>query len=220
MAERDGYYRTKFPVFYALEMRDWKGAAALVPVADALPEDAAMTWWARALADGHLRRAQQAQTDLAKFDAMLAEMRKGPYAYEANSTGSQIYRDEIVAWASFAAGKQYDAIASMRKAADLQDKVGQAEVDIPAREMLGDMLLESRQPREALAEYRVSLKLSPGRFNGLYHAGMAAEESGDKADAAHYYATLLRETDNGADSARDGLAHAKTFLAAHQAGGN
>lgn len=220
MSDRNGYYLTKFPVFYALEMRDWKGAAALQPIPGALPDQATMTWWARAIADGHMRHAPQAQADLAQYDALIAEMRKGSDAYMADATGAQIERDEVLAWASFAAGKQYDALEDMRKAADLQDKVGQGEVDIPAREMVGDMLLLSHEPKQALAEYRVSLKLSPGRFNGLYHAGMAAEESGDKTAAAHYYAALLSATDNGAASSRAGLAHARSFMAANQTAGN
>ncbi len=212
MADRDGYYRTKFPVFYALEMENWQAAAALQPVADARPGQAAMTWWARAIADGHLHRANQAQTDLAQFDVLMNEARKGSNAYEADSTGAQIERYEVVAWAGFAAGEQHDALENMRKAADLQDKVGQNEVDIPAREMLADMLLELHQPAQALTEYRVALKLSPGRFNGLYHAGEAAEASGDKAAAAYYYTALLQSTDNGANSTRPELAHARSVV--------
>jgi len=213
-----GYYRTKFPVFYALEMRDWRTAAGLEPVPGARPEDATLTWWARAIADGHLHHAEQAAADLAQFDALMAEVKKGPDAYEADSTGAQIARNEIAAWASFAAGERDDALAHMRAAADLQDKVGQGEVDIPAREMLGDILLELHQPREALAEYRVALKLSPNRFNGLYHAGLAAEETGDKAAAREFFGALLKSTGNGAESKRPELAHARSFLASdHQA---
>ena len=71
--------------------------------------------------------------------------------------------------------KPVDALKYMRDSADLQDKVGQGEVDIPAREMLADILLELGQAQEALAEYKQALKLSPNRFNGLYNAGRAAE---------------------------------------------
>ncbi|HEV2464910.1 MAG TPA: hypothetical protein VGT04_13980 [Acidobacteriaceae bacterium] len=215
-----GYYRTKFPVFYALERRDWKSAAALQPVEGASPDQVTMTWWARAIADGHLHRADAAKADLKQYDELMSEVRKGSYAYAADSTGAQIERDEIVAWVSYAAGQQADALASMRKAADLQDKVGQAEVDIPAREMLGDMLLETHRPQQALAEYRVSLKLSPGRFNGLYHAGVAAEEAGDKAAAAQYFGELLKSTDGGAESRRPELAKAKAFVASGRAAGS
>jgi tetratricopeptide (TPR) repeat protein len=207
-----GYYRTKFPVFYALEMRDWPSAAALQPVPGALPEDVTLTWWARAIADGHLHRAAQAQADLAQYDVLMAEVRKGRHAYYADSTGAQIERNEVAAWVSFAAGRQDEALKHMRDAADLQDKVGQGEVDIPAREMLADMLLELHQPQLALEEYRASLKLSPNRFNGLFHAGMAAEEAGDKTAAADYFAALLKSTGNGAQSSRPELAHARSFL--------
>jgi tetratricopeptide (TPR) repeat protein len=213
-----GYYRTKFPVFYSLEMRDWPAAAALQPVAGAPPEDVALTWWARAIADGHLHRADQAQADLAHYDALMAEVSKGPHAYYADSTGTQIARNEIAAWASFAAGRQDDALKHMGDAADLQDKVGQGEVDIPAREMLGDMLLELHQPQRALADYRVSLRLSPNRFNGLYNAGIAAEQSGDKAAADGYFAELLKSTGNGAQSARPELAHARSFVSSDHTG--
>lgn len=210
------YYRNKFPVFYSLEMRDWKSASHLAPQAGSPPEIETITWWARAIADGHLGKPDQAQADLAKYDALMVEVKKGRHAYFADSTGAQIGRFEIAGWASFAAGKQDDALKQMRAAADLQDKVGQGEVDIPAREMLADMLLELHQPQQALAEYRVALKLSPNRFNGLYHAGVAAEQAGDKAAAADYYAALLKSTGNGAQSSRPELAHARSFVSGAQ----
>ncbi|MGB6974674.1 MAG: hypothetical protein WBD67_08340 [Terracidiphilus sp.] len=217
MAGRMGYYRTKFPVFYALEMRNWKAAAALRQVPGALPMDASITWWARAIADGHLRHAQQAQADLAQYDAAMAAARKGRQAYDADSTGARVRRNEVAAWASFADGRRDDALKYMRAAADLQDKVGQSEVDIPAREMLADMLLELHQPQEALVEYRVALKLSPNRFNELYNAGVAADESGDKIAAEGYFAALLKSTGDGAHSARPELAHAKSFVSSYRA---
>ena len=177
-----------------------------------LPEDATMTWWARAIADGHLRHAEQAQADLAQYDALMAEVRKGRHAYYADSTGAQIGRNEVAAWSAFAAGQRDEALKQMRQAADLQDKVGQGEVDIPAREMLADMLLELHQPQLALADYRAALALSPNRFNGLYNAGIAAEQAGDKAAAADYFAALLKSTSNGSQSARPELAHARSYL--------
>jgi tetratricopeptide (TPR) repeat protein len=220
---RDGmsdYYRTKFPVFYALEMRAWESAAALQPVSGALPEDATLTWWARAIGDGHLHHARQAQADLAQYDARMAEVRKGRHAYYADSTGAQIERNEVAAWASFAAGQKDDALKHMRDAADLQDKVGQGEVDIPAREMLADMLLESHEPQLALEEYKAALKLSPNRFNGLFNAGVAAEETGDKTAAANYFGALLKSTGNGAQSSRPELAHARSFLSSDRLAAN
>lgn len=207
------YYRTKFPIFYALEMRDWTAAAALQPVQEAPPETQTATYWARAIADGHLHQAQRAQADLAGYDLLVEQLRKGRHGYFADSTGAKIARGEILGWVAFAEANPADAVSHLREAADLQDRVGQGEVDIPAREMLGDVLLESGQANQALLEYQQALRLSPARFNGLYNAGRAAEAVGDKSVAERYYAALLQSTDNGSHSARPELAHARSFVA-------
>jgi tetratricopeptide (TPR) repeat protein len=205
------YYRTKLPVFFALEMRDWKSAAALEPAAGALPETQTMTYWARSIAAGHLREPEQARSNLAVYDSLVEKVRQGRHAYFADSTGAHIVRGEMLAWISFAQGNTADAVKHMRESADLQDKVGQGEVDIPAREMLADILLESGQPQQALLEYEQALQLSPNRFNGLYNAGRAAEAVGDKAQAKRYYSTLLESTGNGSESARPEFEHMKAF---------
>ena len=206
------YYSTKLPIFYALEMRDWPAASAIEPVAGAPPEAQTLTYWARTVAAGHMRQPQAAKADLAAYDASMEQIKKGRHAYFATSTGAQIERGEMLAWVAFANDDAAEAVARMRASADLQDKVGQGEVDIPAREMLGDILLEQGQAHEALAEYRQALALSPNRLNGLYHAGMAAEAAGDKPAAEEYYATLLKSTDNGANSKRPEFDHAKSAL--------
>jgi tetratricopeptide (TPR) repeat protein len=216
MAGMVPYYRSEFPVMYTLEMRDWQAASALKPVPDSTPNVETQTWWARSIAGGHLRHAEQAKADLAKYDALMVEVKNGDHAFVADSTGARITRNEIAGWAAFAAGSNDEALKEMRAAADLQDKVGQGEVDIPAREMLADMLLELHQPQQALVEYRIALKLSPNRFNGLYNAGAAAEAAGDKRAAAEYYAALLKSTGNGANSSRPEMAHAKSFVASEQ----
>lgn len=205
------YYRTKLPVFYALEMRDWKAASALEPVANARPETQTLTYWARTVAAGHLHQPQAAQTNLAAYDSLIEKVKQGRHAYLADSTAARVLRSEMLAWVAFAGDSRADALKHMREAADLQDKVGQDEVDIPAREMLADMLLEFGQPRDALAEYRQALNLSPNRFNGLYNAGRAAEAAGDKAQANSYYTALLKSTDAGSHSTRPEFAQVKAF---------
>jgi tetratricopeptide (TPR) repeat protein len=205
------YYRTEMPIFFGLEMRDWKSVSALEPLAGAPPETQTLTYWARAIAAGHLRQAQQARADLAEYDSLEEKVRKGRHAYFADSTGARISRGEMLAWIAFAEGNSTDALTQMRKSADLQDKVGQGEVDVPAREMLADILLELGQPQQALAEYKEALRLSPNRFNGLFNAGMAAEAIGDRAQAKSYYAALLQATDSGSRSARHEFDHVKAF---------
>jgi tetratricopeptide (TPR) repeat protein len=207
------YYHSKYEVFYALERRDWKSAAALEPPAGSPPEVATLAVWARTVAHGHLRQAEEARADLARYDALMDEVKKGKNSYMAEGTGSKIERAELLGWVAFAEGKQDETLEKMRAAADLQDQVGQGEVDIPAREMLADMLLEFHEPKEALAEYEVALKLSPNRFNGLYNAGVAAEQAGETMKAMQYYSTLLRMTNNGEQSVRPEFKHVNGFLA-------
>jgi tetratricopeptide (TPR) repeat protein len=206
------YYRTKLPIIYNLELRDWKTAAGLKAVAGAPPETQTLTYWARTVAAGHLHQAQQAQANLSDYDALIAKVKQGRHAYFADSTGARIERGEMLAWIAFAENNSTDALKRMREAADLQDKVGQGEVDIPAREMLADILLELGRPRDALVEYKKALVLSPNRFNGLFNAGKAAEGAGDAPQAQLYYATLLKITDNGSQSARPEFDHVRSVV--------
>lgn len=210
------FYRTKLPLFYDLEMRDWKSAGAFEPVAGSSPRALTLVAWGRAVAHGRLRQPEQARADLARFDELLAEIRKGKRAYTAEGTGIKIQRSEMVGWVAFAEGRQDEAFQNMRAAADLQDKVGQGEVDIPAREMLADMLLDSGHAKHALSEYEIALRLSPNRLNGLYNAGRAAEAAGEYARAQAYFAMLMKSTNNGKDSARPELAYARKFVSGAQ----
>ena len=216
MAGMVPYYRTKLPIFYALETNDWQSAAAIEPVAGSPPEVSTLVYWARVIADGHLRQPQRARADLAQFEALMAELKNGSRAYLAEGTGPKIERSEMLAWTAFAEDKPDEALSHMRTAADLQDKVGQAEVDIPAREMLADMLLALGNAQKALAEYEIALKLSPNRLNGLSNAGRAAEAIGDKKKAEFYYLTLLKITSNGQDSTRPAVSRARSFLSSMQ----
>ncbi len=209
-------YREEFPTIYALEMRDWKTAASLTPASGATPEAQMFTYWARILAEGHLHQADAARADLSHYQQLIEAIKKGEHAYFVDSTGMKVAIDEVVAWAAFAQNDVEKAELHMRAAADLQDKVGQGEVDIPAREMLGDVLFESQQPQKALAEYQVALKESPNRFNGLFHAGQAAEAAGNKELASRYFSALLQNTGNGAQSSRSEFAHVRAFLSGEQ----
>ena len=206
------YYKTKLPIFYDLEMRDWNAAAALQPIAGAPPETQTLTYWGRTVAAGHLHQPQKARDNLREYDALIENIRKGRHAYFADSTGARIERGEMLAWSAYADGKPAEALKQMQESADLQDKVGQGEVDIPAREMLADILLELGRPQEALVEYKKALTLSPNRFNGLFNAGMAAEAAGDKALAQSYYATLLKLTADGSQSTRPEFDHVRTVV--------
>jgi len=101
----------------------------------------------------------------------------------------------------------------MGEVADHQDQAGKAEVDIPAREMLADMLFALKQPEKALAEYEKSMKIDPNRFNGLAGAAQAAEVAHQATKASTYSSQLLKNCDDGKHSERPELKNAKILVA-------
>jgi len=199
-----------FAAKYAIERRQWKEGLALEPVKDAPPQTQLMTYWAHAVAAGHLRDAAAAQAALAHYDELLEATRQGPKPYIVEGLKNE--HDVVRAWASYASGKTDEALRLLRSVADLQDKTGKGETELPAREMLADMLLESQRPKEALTEYEVSLRTDPNRFNGLFGAAQAAIQLQQKEKAAGYFAQLLKNC-GGVNSDRPELDQAKTLLA-------
>jgi tetratricopeptide (TPR) repeat protein len=62
---------------------------------------------------------------------------------------------------------------------------------LPARELLGDLLIDLQQPGPALKAYEASLAVAPNRFHALAGAAHAARAAGDNAQARTYSAKLL-----------------------------
>jgi tetratricopeptide (TPR) repeat protein len=198
------------PAKYALERRQWKEALALQPRAGAPPDVQLVTYWGRAVAAGHLHDAVAAQDALKHYDELLEATRKGPRSYIVDGLKNE--HQLVQAWAAYAAGNSDDAVRFLRAVADNQDKVGKAETELPAREMLADMLLDLQRPQEALTEYEISLRIDPNRFNGLYGAAQAAAQIQQKEKAGTYYTQLLKNCE-GIRSDRPELAQAKNLLA-------
>lgn len=202
--------RAHFPAMYALETRDWKGAMALQPPSNAEPYNQAITYWAQAVGAGHLHDIAAARKAVDQFNAMLDATRKGDKPYIAD--GMSTNRDEATSWMDFASGNNDEAVGLLRSVADKQDALGKGEVELPAREMLADMLLEMGRSQEALAEYERSMKVDPNRFNALAGAAHAAEMANQPQKATLYYAQLLKNCSTS-DSDRPELARAKSLLA-------
>lgn len=148
------YVRVRFPSLYLLETHDWKAAQSLPVPLDAEPHFQAVVYWTRAVASGHLHDVGAAQSAVANFDSKLDEVRKTSYAYVADSMTGE--RDEAHAWLAFAQGRMETAVKLISRVADKQDREGKGEVELPAREMLADMLLAGGRPAQALTEYRLS----------------------------------------------------------------
>ena len=100
-------------------------------------------------------------------------------------------------------------------AADHEDQTEKHAVTpgpiMPARELLGDLLMELGRPADALPQYEAAIAKEPNHFRGLYGTGLAAERAGDRARAKKHFETLAAICAQS-DSTRSDLAHAKQVL--------
>jgi hypothetical protein len=180
------------PARYALERRAWAEAASLASASSAFPYTEAMTHFARALGAAHVGRPSVARAAIDSLAAIHARLESGGESYWAEQVAVQRLGAE--AWLARAEGRRADALAAMREAADREDATEKSAVTpgplAPARELLGDLLLDAGRPAEALAEYRRTLAKEPRRFRALDGARRAALGAGDRAAAARYAADL------------------------------
>ena len=146
---------------------------------------------------GHLQRA-------------LAERKLGYWAAQ-----SEVQAKVATAWALRAEGKDAEAIAALRAAADHEDRTEKHAVTpgpiLPARELLGDVLLELNRPAEAVVQYEASIAKEPNRLRGVFGAARAAELAGDRDKARKHYGHLIQQVGGGATD-RPELRQAKAFM--------
>jgi len=204
------YALSKFPALYALELHHWTEAAALTPAAGADPTDKSITHWARAMGAARTGNVAAARQDLAELDSIRKDFLKNKKPSYAQAVADA--QKEVEAWVAHAEGRDEEATKSLRAIAEEEESTGEEPEDIPAREMLADLLLETKHPDQALAEYETDLKFNPNRFNGLYGAASAAEAAGKNEKAAAYYAQLVKVC-AGSNSDRPELGKAKALVA-------
>ena len=208
------YSRAAVPARYAIERGQWAEAARLDdPDTSKFPYADAMRYFARALGAARSGNPDAAEKDVARLREIAEGLKAAKNAYWANEV--EVERTGAEAWIAFAKGQRDQGLSLMRAAADMEDKSEKAAVSpgrlIPARELLGDMLLESGRPAEALVEYEASQIRDPKRFRGFWGAGQAAAQAGNK-DKARLYFTQLVEMAGSADP-RPELAKAREYLA-------
>ena len=90
-----------------------------------------LVYWARLIADGHLRNATQARADLARYNSLVAEVRRGKNAYLVDGTGSRIMQSEVLAWTAFAEGKQADSLPRCALPPTSRTKLARAKSTFP-----------------------------------------------------------------------------------------
>ena len=188
-----------FPARQAIETRDWQAAIALQPL-DTDVSAQGVVYWARAVGAGHRRDRMAAEQASALYRATY-----GPAQLAAAEAHPSSPWAETKAWTLFAQGYVAAAVALLRPVADEQEKGGKGEVELPAREMIGDMLRLSGDASGALKEYQLSLEADPGRFNTLIAAAAVAHKLGRGDLTAKYESTLDHNAPTPAGSARTEL---------------
>ena len=192
------YALAAIPARYSLERRRWEEAAALTVRPANFPwaqfrYAESITHFARALGAARTGNPAAARSEI-EILATIQKSLTGRQGYDW-ATQVEVQHQGALAWAALAEADREGALRWMRSAADLEDRSEKHPVTpgavLPARELLGDMLLEMKRPAEAKVEFEAVLQGAPKRFNATYGAARAAELSGDAKRAGARYTELL-----------------------------
>jgi tetratricopeptide (TPR) repeat protein len=203
------------PARYALERGAWTDAAKLDVHPSRFLYPDALTHFARALGAARSGDVATARAAIEALRTIQDQLTAQKEAYWAEQT--DIQRRSASAWLALLEGHEDEALAEMRHAAAVEDGTEKAAVTpgplAPARELLGEMLLQLKRPQEALAEFERTLQREPNRFRTVYSAARAAALAGDARKARSYYESLVKICARGDQPGRPELAQARAEVA-------
>ncbi|HEX8693733.1 MAG TPA: hypothetical protein VF746_15025, partial [Longimicrobium sp.] len=189
-----GYNFTAMPARYTLERGRWDEAAGLRLPVGAAPHVEAIARFARAVGAARSGRPDAARAEVAALAALRDTLAARRDEYWATIVGAQRLAAE--AWLARAGRDDARAVRLAREAAELEETVEKHPVTpgplLPARELMGDLLLELGRPAEAKAAYEQTLRREPNRARALFGAARAAELAGDRAAARRHYEHFLQ----------------------------
>ncbi len=219
-----GLYATaSIPARVVIEEHRWTEAATLTLPPNTFPGGRyrwteADFYFARALGGARSRDVASARTSLQQLTSIHDDLIHS--GDELSASLVDIQRKTTWAWISFAQGHKDQGLIEMRSAADQEDAIDRPPVApgpiVPVRELLGEMLLDSQQPALALEAFEADLRVAPGRLNGLYGAGRAAEHAGDFRKAENYFSRLIANCPQ-ADAENPAVREAREFLLGRRA---
>jgi tetratricopeptide (TPR) repeat protein len=126
-----------------------------------------------------------------------------------------IMEREVAALIALAGGHRDEAVEILHAAANAEDALppplGLPEPLKPAPELLGEVLLEVGQPREAVGPFERTLKRHANRSLSVLGLARAAAAMGDSTTARRQYEQLLANYD-GADADLPDLAETRAYL--------
>ncbi len=166
----------------ALEQQHWTEAENLVAEPGVQPQVAAISHLAAALGAAHTGNLQAARQHAEQVRRLSSELQEKGEVYWAQQVAIQ--GEEAGGWVAFAEHRTYDALRLLRMAADHEDATEKHSVTPgavrPARELLGDLLMEIHEPKEALMAYRQVLSVAPGRRNAAKGVAEAERATANK----------------------------------------
>jgi tetratricopeptide (TPR) repeat protein len=208
-----GYALSAMPARYSVERGMWQEAAALEPRSSRFAFADAMLWYAKALGAARSGNFEAAEQSAKVLGDTVEALKAAKDNYWATEVGVQ--HQAALAWIAFGRGNKEAALAQMRTAADMEDASGKHPVSpgrlIPARELLAEMLMQSGNPAEALAQYERSQINDPNRLRSLYGAGQAAQAANNRERARYFYDQVSQMIGNS--SSRPEFKQVRDYLA-------
>src|SRR5258706_6650137 len=167
------YAFAAIPARYAVERQRWDDAASLTPYPspsdfpwERFPMAEAITLFARGIGAAHTGNLDEAKKISERLETLRENLTQAKNGYWAEQV--EIQRRAVAAWIARAEKKDQEALKLMRAAADLEDTTEKNAVTpgsiVPARELLGEMLLDLANPAQGLKEFEISSRAHPNRF--------------------------------------------------------
>lgn len=187
------YAYAAIPARFAVERGDWRETVKLRLHPAEFPWQRfgwceAIIHFAQGVGAARTGHITGAKNSLKRLETLRDLDRAADKTYTAGQI--EIQRLAVAAWIAAAENRNEEALRLMRASAALEDSTEKDNVTpgaiIPARELLGELLLTLNQPAAALQELETSLQRTPNRRNALYRAAQAAREAGDPVKADRY----------------------------------
>lgn len=198
-AAAGAYNWQAMPARLALEREDWAAAADLEVHVDRVHQSVAIRHFARGVGlarTGELEGARGERGRLAEIERGLDDAGETYWARVVEAQGLA-----VEGWILSADRRFDEAVDRMSAAAELEERVEKHPVTpgpiLPAREMLGEILLEAGRNAEALEAFQRVLDREPNRGRATYYAGRAARALGDEEEADRYVRAYRELTARG-----------------------
>jgi hypothetical protein len=193
---------------YVIESRDWSGDIAnwSFKTGDAYDPNLTVTY-VKALQAAYAGLVAQAGQYHGQFTTLQSALKDEITHQEEQAPGDLLYLDrlrvmdrELLAVIEMARGEMGRAVEFAREASRLEGEMpfafGPPFVDLPAAELLGDLLLAARQPAEAARAYELQLERTRLKARALAGLQQAQEQSGQPAEA-RYTRSKLEQIQRG-----------------------